>query len=53
MKKEEYKTPDVKTVEVKNTDIIRTSVFELNSNDELAGITKDFFEEGNGLYDLF
>ena len=51
--KEKYISPDVKAVEVKDTDIITTSSLEIKNPDELAGITKDFFEEGNGLYELF
>ena len=52
MKKEKYITPSVKAVEVKADDIIRTSVFELNSSDELGKVGESYFE-GTGIEGLF
>ena len=52
MNKEKYMTPDLEAVEVKASDIIRTSVFELNSSDELAKADGSMFE-GTDIEDLF
>ena len=53
MNKEKYITPVTNEIEVKSTDIIRTSVFELNSPDELTILDKSYFTEGDGLFNLF
>ena len=50
--KEKYITPETEATAVSEADVITTSPFELVS-DELTGIDQSFFEEGNGLYELF
>lgn len=52
MNKEKYITPDLEAVEVKASDVIRTSVFELNSTDELEKADGSYFE-GTGIEGLF
>ena len=50
--KEKYITPETEAIAVSEADVITTSPIELVS-DELTGIDQRFFEEGNGLYELF
>ena len=52
MNKEKYITPDVEAFEVKDTDIIRTSIFEADSADELEQAGSGYFE-GTDIEDLF
>ena len=52
MNKEKYITPDVEAFEVKADDVIRTSLFEVNSSDELEKAGESYFT-GTGIEDLF
>ena len=52
MNKEKYITPELEAYEVKATDIIRTSVFEADSADELEQAGSSYFE-GTGIEGLF
>ena len=53
MNKEKYITPEVKAFEMKDTDIIRTSIFEIISDDELDRIDGSYYEAGSGIGGLF
>ena len=52
MKKEKYLTPETEAIVINESDVITTSEITPVS-DELNGIDQSFFQEGNGLYDLF
>lgn len=52
MNKEKYITPELEAYEVKATDIIRTSVFEEDSLDELKRVDESYFK-GTGIEGLF
>ena len=52
MLKEKYITPETEAVEIKEADVITTSPIDL-FGDELIGIDKNYFEEGDDLYILF
>ena len=48
--KEKYITPEIRAFEMKDTDIIRTSIFEIDSDDELDKVDSGY---GTSIDDLF
>ena len=52
MNKEKYITPEIKAFEMKDTDIIRTSIFETDSSDELEKTDGSYYEDTD-IGDLF
>ena len=52
MNKKKYITPEIKIYEIKDTDIIRVSSTETNTDDELQRATNNYFK-GTSIESLF